>query len=374
MNTSFMTDIVKRYASFGWHRTGWAQMDQCAEWLRCLLQEQGAAVDFLPFDYPFFKSVVNSERGTSPGSVEMLYFCWTGETIISNPMISGIDIAGSDTEISDTLNALTGRAQLQGNDGLILSTDSSVAGLCGINRKEGAGLDFPTVLASPEFRKEISKAPIPLHCQASIETRRSECIRAIFQGPNPEYPLVVTTPVSGWFECAGERAAGLAIAITVAREMSKTRTVHLLLAQGHEIGSLGGYQMNTIYQGASLSGVLHIGSCVGNTDADLVAVCSAPSPNYNEISEALLQLDLVPEIPKDPSNPEFWLGEAQCWASNEYPMLSIAGQTKLFHTQADLPDAATNGQSLATAAHCLLNAAKSLTRFPSGQHTNKMPA
>ena len=51
--------------------------------------------------------------------------------------------------------------------------------------------------------------------------------------------LVLTTPVSGWFNCAGERGCGIAIALILAEKLSAHCNVDLLLASGHELGFAG---------------------------------------------------------------------------------------------------------------------------------------
>ncbi len=48
-----------------------------------------------------------------------------------------------------------------------------------------------------------------IHCSAAIQASEATNIIGRFPGPQNAGKIVVTTPISGWFQCAGERAAGL---------------------------------------------------------------------------------------------------------------------------------------------------------------------
>jgi hypothetical protein len=55
-------------------------------------------------------------------------------------------------------------------------------------------------------------------------------------------PLVVMTPRSGWWTCAGERAGGIAAWLEAARAVAAAkpvRDVHFLASSGHELGQIG---------------------------------------------------------------------------------------------------------------------------------------
>ena len=182
---------------------------------------------------------------------------------------------------------------------------------------------------------------------------------ARFSGPIGAQRVVVTTPISGWFRCAGERGCGLAIAIFVSRQLSKNFAVDLLLTSGHELGMCGGYHLAQSYN-TKPGCVLHLGSCIANIDAKMTSICSADTVTAGRIASVLERLSIKLSSPSDPTNAENWVGESKCWALNNWPTLSIAGIAPHFHTRSDLPEVVTNPGLLNTAIEVIIDSALAL--------------
>ena len=100
---------------------------------------------------------------------------------------------------------------------------------------------------------------------------------------------MLTTPVSGWFNCAGERGCGIAIALILAEKLNAHCNVDLLLASGHELGFAGGYHLAETYD-STASAVIHLGSSIANIGAEMISVCTAPPTPFSRISTTLNSL------------------------------------------------------------------------------------
>jgi hypothetical protein len=182
------------------------------------------------------------------------------------------------------------------------------------------------------------------------------------QSPAPgKRPAAVTTPLSGWFSCAGERGCGIAVALHVAIELSRYLPVTLLATTGHELGLIGGYEFGMHFDEDSAF-IVHIGTCIANRASEMTAVCSAERALAESISATLAPIGIRPRVPGVPGDPRFWIGESKCWAFRNRPMLSIAGLAPHFHTRGDLPERTTSPALLAASLRAIGAAARALAQ------------
>lgn len=350
-----LEEIARAYAEHGWQRTGSPGAARTADWLHGMLREMGAGVERLPFGYSHYHSAVTDAAGRALDA-ELLYYSWTGTCGVRQPLRGSVGAQGSEHGILQQLDALAAQAAAGGYDGVIAETRSAAGGLCGVNRAKLPEYDLPLILAAPGA---ITAASFPLTCTASAEPREAVNILARFQSHSIGRPVVVTTPLTGWFTCAGERGTGVALALALAEHLAALRPVDLVLTQAHELGYLGGYEFARSYQGLPAA-VLHLGSCLANRDSEIEVKCAAPGPQRAEILHALRPLGAGDTSPADPAAEAGWQGESKCWASDRYPILSVAGQSPLFHTPHDLPAAAFTGADLRTAGQALGAAGRAL--------------
>ena len=341
--------------------TGGPAAGQVTEWLTKILQEQGALVSSHQFTYQHYQSKTENLNGSAPWDAELLFYSWTGDTVVSNPLIASIDAQGSEHGIVNQLTSLTAAAIEKRHDGVLAATNSQAGGLCGVNRAYQAEDKIPIILASPASVRAVLQSQASIRCRANCHLQQANNLVARFPAPQAATaasvrPAVVTTPISGWFQCAGERGTGLALAVSLANHLSSVCPIDLVLTRGHEIGYLGGYEFANEYAGPPTF-VLHLGSCLANYGSQLECRYSDPKAKFDGVLTALAPLSAQVSLPSDPADETSWLGEAKCWASDGYPILSIAGQSRLFHTQADLPGAATSPELLAQAKEVLEAAA-----------------
>lgn len=361
MNELDLFELVETFSNFGPHRTGAGSSEQVNDWLSRILTAQSAKVSVESFTYPHFTSAVTDLTNSTMLEAELLYFSWTGDQVVTKPYFCTVDAQAAEHDILKRISRHTKTALANGHDCVLVETESLAGGLCGINRAfQQAGV-VPIILAAPGSAQRLFAAPVRIRCQGDCHDRSVENIIAHFPGPQGTGLAVVTTPISGWFGCAGERGTGLALAINVAQYLSQELAVDLVLTRGHEIGYLGGYAFVKSYSGKP-EFVLHLGSCLANRSADVDSICFAPIDQMQRVLQSLAPLQGGTFTPANPVDENNWQGESKCWASEQYPILSIAGQAPLFHTQSDLPHAATSPEHLAQMLAILKTAALQMTR------------
>jgi hypothetical protein len=149
-------------------------------------------------------------------------------------------------------------------------------------------------------------------------------------------PLVVMTPRSGWWNCAGERAGGIAAWLETARAVVAARPirdVHFLASSGHELGQIGldaylGDRGTLVTQarlwvhyGANIGAGRQIRLQAADVEAQSVGVAAL-------VEKGLTASQIVPPG-KAPG------GEAGTIFNRHGRYLSLQGDNALFHNPAD---------------------------------------
>ena len=352
-------EIVRSFSGMGIHRTGTQGDRDTSRWLESELAVLGADVSFQTFPYHHFDAELSVQIARESLQADALYYSFTGQRNLRNPEFGVVDAHADEAVISHAICGMVATAKADGRDGLVLATRCPTGDLCAINREHGMALDFPVVLVAEDDLNAIQNIGADIFFAGSVRKGVAKNVLARFPGPTGARRVVVTTPVSGWFQCAGERGCGLAVAIFLAKRLSKSFAVDLLLTSGHELGSRGGYFLAESYD-TEPGCIIHLGSCIANFDAKMTCICSADSVTVGRIAGALKRLGIKPGIPSDHANAENWVGESKCWASKKWPMLSIAGLAPHFHACGDLPEAVTSPDLLATAIEVIGAAALAL--------------
>jgi hypothetical protein len=363
-------EVVRTFSEKGIHRTGTQGDRDTARWLGSALTAAGADVEFQTFPYHHFDAELSVRSAGKSVDAEALYYSFAGQRNLHNPATGVVDAHADEVVISRNINDMVDAAIANGHDGLVLATRCPSEDLCAINREYRTEMELPVILVTEDDLHTIRTSGAVISIAASVRKREANNVIARFPGRTGARRIVVTTPISGWFQCAGERGCGLAVAIFVSKQLSKNFAVDLLLASGHELGFRGGFHLAESYD-AEPGCVLHLGSCIANIDAQMTSICSADTETSGRIAGALQRLGIKPTAPSDPANAECWVGESMCWASNNWPMLSIAGQAPHFHSRTDLPDVVTTPDLVTNAIDAIGDAAFALashedTEVPKG--------
>lgn len=355
-------ELVRSYSQMGYHRTGSPVDDQTIDWLAEWLSSAGAEVTCPPFPYQHYDADVSIISGDNNIEAMALYYAYDGTTTISRPGFGEIDGHDAEDRITAGIGTAIDEAKQNGCDGLILTTQSPNDALCGINRQSCQTLNFPVILIASKDSAQIRQSHAVINISASTRAQTARNVIARFRhlDRNREtLPLLLTTPVSGWFNCAGERGCGIAIALILACRLGAQYPVDLLLASGHELGFAGGHHLAQQYD-SKAHAVVHLGSAIANISAGMTSICSAPPNQFSQVSEYLNKLDIQPLRPKNAADHHEWVGESMCWAEKNWPMLSIAGISPHFHTPLDRSDNATTPALLASAIDQIYQAARVL--------------
>ena len=352
-------EIVRVFSEMGIHRTGTQGDHDTLFWLNSELGVGGADVSFQTFPYYHFDAELSVWSAGKLIEAEALYYSLIGQRNLNNIATGIVDAHGDEDVISHEICCMVDAAKEDGFDGLVLATRCPTGGLCAINWDHRMDLDFPVVLVAQNNLNKIQTSGAEIFFAASVRKRMAKNVIARFSGPTGSQRVVVTTPISGWFRCAGERGCGLAIAIFVSRQLSQNFAVDLLLTSGHELGMCGGYHLAQSYN-TKPGCVLHLGSCIANIDAKITSICSADTVTAGRIASLLKRLSIKLSSSSDPTNEENWVGESKCWALNNWPTLSITGLAPHFHACSDLPEVVTNPGLLNTAIEVIIDSALAL--------------
>ena len=352
-------EIVRVFSEMGIHRTGTQGDFDTSYWLGSELAVGGADVSFQTFPYHHFDAEVSVQCAGKSIEAEALYYSFVGQRNLSNLATGLINAHANECVISHEIDCKVDGAKVGGFDGLVLATQCPTGDLCAINRDNKRYLDFPVIIISQDNLNKIQTSGAEIFFAASSRKLKARNVIARFPGPTCAPRVVVTTPISGWFRCAGERGCGLAIAIFVSKQLSKSFAVDLLLTSGHELGMCGGYHLAQNYK-EKFRCVLHLGSCIANIDTKMTSICSADTVTARRIASTFKRLGIKLITPSDPSNAKNWVGESMCWASNDWPILSVTGLAPHFHTRSDLLKVVTTPGLLATAIDIIRDSALAL--------------
>ncbi len=362
-------ETVVHYAELGDHRTGTDVDAATVNWLAGLLAESGADVTRQPYTFPKFDGHARCTDPAREVRLEPLYYSAVGDHREEEAFVTSIDFDDdhSDHAVAERLAAIVRQTQDARATLAVVATQSASGGLCAINRAPTTPGEVPICLAPGQAYDALCAAPVGVHFTAKVSTGHSENLSAYFPSKTADRPpLVVTTPLSGWFSCAGERGTGIAVAISICQDLSAHGPVLLVMPTGHELGYLGAAKF---IEGLDhpVTGVLHLGSCIADKtalgqDGAMRAVSNLDGTAFNRVCSALASLNIKPDQPLTPTAPEEWVGESELWAPFNYPMISIAGTSETFHTPEDLPHNATTGELLDHVRSCVFCAAQALIR------------
>ena len=358
-------NLVTKFESFSPHRTGGVGNQKVIDWLTNYLRVSSWKVHLEDFSYQHYEGEFKSQTYQIEGM--LLYYSVLGKGKIENPLFFRLDDCMESNLINSSnlheveeliIQKLVSDAQLSGYDGLILESISKSEHLSAINSHGAYDLNFPIILVDKETFSYIrDKRDFSISYEASVVKNQSSNILATCNIRKKECPFVITTPISGWFSCAGERGCGISIALLVAREIAKYHSVDLVFANGHELGYRGAYKFVESYD-KQPKAVLHLGSCLANKNTDFTGTCY--SNNFKDISNDLAKLGILTKSPDNNISENEWVGESKCWAAKNVPMLSVAGTNPYFHTEADVTPSVTSPKLLDGFIKSLSKAALSL--------------
>lgn len=380
-------DVVK-YTSFGDHRTASDPDNRTSLWLRARLERLGFDVELPEIPFPLFvpKKCTLQFGGTTLDIFPAWPIVTTAGTVSGSLIHAAADNVrgkivvltppyrqGSSLTLSGFGDAVM-RAAQNGAIGVVIVTAGPTGDIIALNADPArfnwnipvalvAGRDAPVVAAAAARQMAggmtVSGRSIPLARGTNVIGHRRGKGRTV----------VVSTPKSGWFTCAGERGSGIAIWLAMAATLASKTDADLLFVAttGHEIEGAGGEMLLT-HQAPAPDAVrlwAHIGANIASNDVEFSA--SGPLPTKNPypqrgilVSENLLPLatkcfagQVGYSAPVDINSPKA-VGEVLIYRRKGYrPLIGLVGAHPLHHTRLDKPALATSPAVLEPVAKAL---------------------
>lgn len=368
------SEIVRAFDSQGWHRTATVVDHLSGEWLLEMLKAMG--LDARAVSFPFSR-VDASACMVSTGSCQVEGVHLSDSALPPlNTIITGTFSSESiylvRTESHGVASELDGIRR--GNvKAIVIAVSGHPAGttlLNAWNYDHPGGAPIVQVPASAWDELAAAReagAPVEVHCGGTRTATSAFNVFARIPGRNRDKrPIVVLTPRSGWWQCAGERGGGLAIWLEVARAATEAgfeRDLLFLATTGHELGFLGIKRYFDAEPELAARAVawLHLGANIGAdgarllvraSDSDLLCVARDMAP-------ALLGVSPPPIF----STTERPVGEAGEVLIRGGRFVSLVGaDAPLFHSTLDRWPGAIDSHAIATAADGVLQIIKELDR------------
>ena len=359
-------DVVAEYADLGDHRTGTPVDEATLAWFARKLEALGASVTSEPF--PFDRYVARWDLRVDGRRVEAvpLFYEGVGDVRTDSPELVVSRVVGG-TEVPDFDRVAPGLVDRVA--AAVLVTDVPGGHLCVPNREPRLGSGLPTLCVAGRDGDLLRTGRVELELSARIEPARSANVVASFGDGDDRGAVLLTTPLSGWFRCAGERGTGIAVCLEVARQLSASGPVRVLGTSGHELSGLG-VRHHLAATGEPAAAIFHFGASVASGDADgrrpperrsamVRATAWAGHARRGDLEAALAPLGADLRLPTDDeaARPGTWLGEAAVWAPLGRPLVSIAGGFPLHHVPTDVPRLATTPELLEASLQASLRAA-----------------
>src|SRR2546426_382167 len=340
--------LVQAYAALGEHRTGTPVDQATIEWFATELGKRGARVYTVP--YRFERYVAHCRLMADAAEVEALPLYYEAVGKVHSSRLHLAELAFDANRNAPQLDEVVARARMSGADAALLVTSGAGGCLVALNRAPVLGSGFPTVLVPGSALPMLRQAAVHLELDARLESSASATVIGHLGQGDAASPVVLATPLSGWFRCAGERGTGIAIALQLAKELAERWPVMVVGTTGHELHYLGLrrflaahalHPSAVIFLGASLA-TTTLGPESGSTFVSSRQGLTTAGEGLAKRLEGVLAPTRFPVR----SNPAQWLGEGEEWVRLSTPLLSLTNRFPLFHTPQDLPEHSTSPEQL----------------------------
>ncbi len=364
MDGEQLFEIVRDYAAMGAHRTGTDVDLRTAAWTAQHLADRGLDVEPVPVPYQQWVASGEVELDGQPLEHLPVFHEWTGALETNN-----VYRAQTDAGHGGHANALTdaiAKAEAGGAEAAVLATEHVNGSLVAVNRVLGEHSGFPTILvAGRDGDRLMSATDVTVRYSAKLVDGHTTNVIATTRGARDsgQPPLMLTTPLTGWFGCAGERATGIAVLFALVERFAD-RDLLIVATGGHELTWFGAQRwVDELDPADRPSAIVHVGASVGVVDpgtSDLIATRLALTSLDDSAAEPVTDA-LVPIGLNLATGCERWIGEGESWSQAGVPLLSFSGAGVDFHTPEDTSERATTPDALSRAATAIGNAVQAFT-------------
>jgi hypothetical protein len=363
---------VFEYAALGpHHRTGTPEDAATLDWFEGKLRALGAETERQPWTFDRYDADWALTAGGALIPSLPLFYEGTGDVDVTNPAVVSLRPGGAASlpGLTEAVRA----ARAAGQPALVITTDVPGGRLFAINRAPGPAPDIPTLLAGQTARERLAGGNVRLRMRAEIVPGNSANVVGRLGRGGDSQRLLLTTPLSGWFRCAGERGTGIAVLLAVAEALA-AEGVPLLVTgnSGHELEDLGAHRY--LDSGPDCRAVFHFGASVAageparrgglqlTSALEVRAWVPGREPLLRRIFRRLGKKPVFVAVEAH-ADPDCWRGESRAWCQLGKPLISMAGGFPLFHTPADLPARATTPALLERSFEVALEACRVLAHL-----------
>ena len=259
---------VEHYAGLGEHRTGTATDHNTSRWLANQLQQLGFSLEEQPFTVQqYFPSHQQLSIGNKRFDVFPHWLPVSTHATVSAPLAAlttQTPITGKIAYVSPQdaglwyrlqPSQLAQQAKAKGAIALVIAAPHPSGDIYATNAAPpylDQPIALPTVMIAAKHHQALQQAltdqqPISLTSLGQTKTVQASNILGRFPAkPIVDAPwIVVSTPSSGWFQCAGERGSGVALWLDMARYISQQEHNQLnwlfVANSGHELNMIGAH-------------------------------------------------------------------------------------------------------------------------------------
>jgi hypothetical protein len=326
--------IIREYSQFQHHRTGSHEDRAVCSWLSEILVGQGLKVVELGYEFPRYQAKWLVQSDDVPVAAIPVFYSATAEVDFADvPVLPLLLDDWHESVALEQIQRQVLRSEKAGHGVAIFATQSANQAVYALN----VGVDFqcplPVLLVGADSANTASHFNGSL--QGKITQGRSSNLIAYSASEHLTPELIITTPISGWFHCAAERGAGIAVVLELITRLKDRYRLQIVMTTGHELHHLGTDAVQAQLDIPEQVPVLHIGSCVGVANADMVLSSNQSAQSIAELSRIFTN-DYTLVVQRDVRQPaEGWPGESRNWVNAERRILSLAGSNRHFHTPLD---------------------------------------
>ncbi|HEY0648649.1 hypothetical protein [Phenylobacterium sp.] len=357
--------ILERYHSFGDKASGGPGDEASGAWLEGELTGLGYAVVRQPFDAPAFEGEATLATGQAmAGLIPQAIVTPTLAGGITGPLHGGDRDGGIALLVlpyarwSTALGEVERRVRAARGDAVVLVTTGPTGEACALNAPSDRKLfDRPVAVLAPKEAAPFVSASASGEAATLSMPGRSfrrpayNVTATLTRRPSGKW-LVLSTPRSGWFGCAGERGTGLAVWLMLAGWAAKANlpvNVALVATSGHEYEYQGGelYIAKVAPKPDETALWVHLGANVAARDWHERGPLLAPLPSADPQRFLLAAPKHVPALAAAfagqpglekpyPVNPAQAAGELGSILHAGYdPAMGIFGSHRFHHTRSD---------------------------------------
>jgi hypothetical protein len=355
-----LADDVGTYVGFGPHRVGTPGQRKTARWLSGRLDRLGFETRVEPFAMETILNPTGSLRFA--GETISAFPQWyppkaaLGKALTA-PLKPLSEAAGQpslrfvDTPIgfapnwNKGLDQLAEAAAAKGALALILAIDIPSGDLFVCNQHSSTPLPLPVALvAKRDLPRLAAGAGQGASLRLSGKSATVDGANVVATKPGIGQRIIISTPLTGWFTCGGERGPGIALWLRMAKLLAASpRPVTMLGTGSHEIGHHGieHHLAEHPIEPADVALWLHFGASLGATRLDEGA--GFKSPQYLvglPETEARAKAAFAKHLPFYVAGGPQTQGEAgPIIAAGHRSFMGMSGMFPAFHTEADRGEA-----------------------------------